>query len=97
MRLGSHEALDEAMTKWLQEARSRDVRISGELLLSTAKQMAEKLGISDFKASRGWLDGWKTRKGIKLRAISGEAKSADVGAADALKTTILPGLLDFFM
>ena len=96
MRLGSHEDLDEAMVKWLQEARSRNVNISGELLLSTAKQMAEKLGISDFKASRGWLDGWKTRKGIKLRTISGEAKSADVGAADAWRTTILPGLLEEF-
>ena len=92
MRLGSHEDLDSAMATWLREVRSRDVRISGELLMATAKEMAEKLGISDFKASRGWLDGWKTRNGIKLRNISGEAKSADVSSADAWRATILPDL-----
>ena len=58
MRLGNHQDLDAAMVTWLREARSRDVRISGDLLASTAQQMAEKLGIPDFKATRGWLEGW---------------------------------------
>ena len=80
----------------MREQRSRDVRISDELLSSTAAQMAEKLGIPDFGASKGWRDGWKKRKGVRLRNISGEAKSADVEAADAWKTTILPGLLEEF-
>ena len=94
MRLGCHEDLDAAMVTWLRDARSRDVRISGELLMATAQQMGEKLGISDFKGSKGWLDGCKARNGIKLRTISGEAKSADVGSADAWRTTILPDLLE---
>ena len=94
MRLGNFENLDAAMVSWLREVRSRDVRISGDLLASTAVKMAEELGITDFKGSRGWLEGWKTRNGIKLRTISGEAKTADAAAADVWRTTILPGLLE---
>ena len=36
-------------------------------------EIAQLMGLSDFKASNGWLDRWKTRHNIKSRVISGES------------------------
>ena len=33
------------------------------------------LGITDFKASNGWVDRWKTGNNVTFKKASGEAKS----------------------
>ena len=35
------------------------------MLIEKAKEIAKRLGISDFKGSRGWFDKWKLRYNIK--------------------------------
>ena len=45
----------------------------GPELTEKAKEIAEKLGKSDFKGSRGWLDKWKKRYNIKQLRICGES------------------------
>ena len=45
----------------------------GPQLCEKAKVIAEHLGISNFKASNGWLDRWKRRYNVKKVKINGEA------------------------
>ena len=44
---------------------------------------ANKNEILNFKASRGWLSGFKTRFGIVFQKFHGEAASADVSSIDS--------------
>lgn len=43
------------------------------MLIEKAKEIAERLGISDFKGSQGWLDKWKLRYNIKQVKVCGES------------------------
>ena len=43
--------------------------------MEKAKEIAEKLGKPNFKASRGWLHKWKKRFNVKQLKICGESGS----------------------
>ncbi|GBN84925.1 Tigger transposable element-derived protein 6 [Araneus ventricosus] len=53
------------------DARSRNLRISEPILQS--KDIAEKLGKTDFHASNGWLECFRKRHGISFKAVCSEA------------------------
>ena len=40
------------------------------------KELAQKLGLTDFQKNRGWIDRFELRLGIGMKIISGEAASA---------------------
>ena len=61
---------------WYRVACSKSIYPSGPQLIEKGKEIAEKLGKSAFKGSRGWLEKWKKRYNVKQVKISGE--SADV-------------------
>ena len=52
----------------------RDLCLSlhGPMLQEEALIIARSLGINDFKASHGWLQGFKDRNNIKQLVVSGE-------------------------
>ena len=56
-------------------ARSNSIPVSGRSLQEKATDFAKMLGITDFKASNGWVDGWKARNNVTFKIVSGEAKS----------------------
>ena len=56
-----YEDVDEALLKWFHVARDQKVPVSGPLLLSKAKEFAEKLGNHSFQGSVGWLAHFKKR------------------------------------
>ena len=85
--------LVEAVDIWLREKRSKNVHISGTLLQETARDLAAKMGIEDFKGGNGWLSGFKERKGLSLRTIQGEAKSVNMDSVESWKSTVLADLL----
>ena len=93
MKTSRWEDLDEAVDIWLREKRSKNVHISGTLLQETARDLAAKMGIEDFKGGNGWLSGFKERKGLSLRTIQGEAKSVNMDSVESWKSTVLADLL----
>ena len=72
-RTGTHADVEEALVSWMTHARQRDVRITGTVLKSRAKDFAEELGFHSFLASEGWLSRFRVRHQIQYRNISGEA------------------------
>lgn len=50
--------------EWFVKAKSQNIAISGPILKATAKEIAVKLGLSDFSASDGWLHGERNTKSL---------------------------------
>ena len=78
MRPSRWKDVEEADDIWLREKRSKNVHISGTLLQETARDLAAKMGIEDFKGGNGWLHGFKKRKGLSLRTLQREAREGKV-------------------
>lgn len=81
-RISSFEEVENATLKWFTMVRDANLPASGPVLLSKAEEFASKLGISDFKASTGWLDRFKDRNGITFKKVCGEARSIDTESSD---------------
>lgn len=77
------ELLDSALWMWFSQERRKGTPISGPILKEKAIILHKKLEVgSEFKASEGWIDRWKTRHGIRFISICGEKLSADAEAAN---------------
>jgi hypothetical protein len=92
-RTGKAEDVEEALLRWFSQARSRQVPVSGPMLMEKANCLAEGLGLSDLKATVGWLERWKERKGIKFKKQHGEKQDADDWGAERWVTEVLPGII----
>lgn len=73
LKLSTYTDVDKAVFTWFLDTRARNVPISGAILQQKAKDFACILGHDDFKASNGWLQGFKSRHGVVGRVISGES------------------------
>ena len=56
---GVHPQLEHCLLEWFFNRRSEGVSISGPLLQEKARSFAIKLGVSNFRASDGWLTRFK--------------------------------------
>ena len=72
-RASEFSDVNESLYEWYTLAISKNIYPGGPELSEKAKQIAERLGKSHFKASRGWLDKWKKRYNIKQLKICGES------------------------
>jgi hypothetical protein len=71
---------DEALYLWFRAQESRDLTITDELLVEQAKiygTKAEPRVLATFSYSKGWIDKFKKRKGIRSYKLHGEANDAD--------------------
>ena len=75
-RKNGYEGIDDLLLEWLLNCREKNLPISGPMLQESALEIANKLGISDFKASNGWLQKFRTRHNIVFRKLNGEASDA---------------------
>lgn len=94
LKKSTYADVDKAVFTWFLDTRARNVPISGAILQQKAKDFACILGHDDFKASNGWLQGFKSRHGVVGRVISGESASADSDASASWVAEKLPGILD---
>jgi hypothetical protein len=92
MRSAGFDGVNLAVLRWFEMAGSRNMCVTGWQLQSKAREMAARLGLSDFKGSNGWLQKFKSRFGIVFRRIGGELGSVDMETVDNWKSR-LPDVL----
>ncbi|KAF2890091.1 hypothetical protein ILUMI_16082 [Ignelater luminosus] len=67
---------------WFCQERRKGTPISEPIIKEKAVALHKKVEAgSEFAASEGWIDRWKTRHGVRFVSISGEKLSADAEAA----------------
>lgn len=85
--------IDKLCYEWFVKARNKGIPLSGTLIRSKAKEIAEKLNYVDFSASSGWLERFKKRHNITFRAISGEAANVNQDVVKSF-TEKVPSLIE---
>ncbi|UYV72296.1 hypothetical protein LAZ67_9002504 [Cordylochernes scorpioides] len=70
------------------QARYKKIPVSGHLIRSKAEQFATEMGKTDFKASSGWLDGFKERNKISFKTICGESGAVNLQVAEQWKNNL---------
>lgn len=60
-----YESLDREMALWYNIQCENNVKVSGSIIKAKAEEIAKQLGITEFKASEGWLGKFKKRHHIK--------------------------------
>lgn len=75
--------MNEALYNWYTLACSKNIYPSGPQLCEKAREIAEQLSVSNFKASNGRLDRWKKRHNIRQVKVSGESGEVSGVTVDA--------------
>uniref|UniRef100_A0A914WZ70 HTH CENPB-type domain-containing protein n=1 Tax=Plectus sambesii TaxID=2011161 RepID=A0A914WZ70_9BILA len=87
--------LNEAVLKWIEEARGNRQRVSRRLIKLQAKKIAselvkeEKMVEGAFVASNGWLDKFMERNGFSLRRVTTQCQKTPA--------VLAPSLVNFVM
>lgn len=66
--------VEQALLKWFETHRSKNIPLSGVLLKEKAMDFAHLLNVTGFNASTGWLDKFKARNKIVFRTLHGQAR-----------------------
>jgi len=74
--------VDEAVTLWFSEARSRNINLDGSIIKAKAVDFAKSLDKSEFKASNGWFNRWKDRNDIIFQNLCDESASVNLESAE---------------
>ncbi|KAH7961811.1 hypothetical protein HPB52_012244 [Rhipicephalus sanguineus] len=71
--------LDDTLLTWFKQACAAGINFDGSILHEKAMEIANRLGITDFTVSNGWIDHFRKRHGIayktpsKSSSLKGEA------------------------
>ncbi|XP_012554215.1 tigger transposable element-derived protein 4-like [Hydra vulgaris] len=93
MRKGSFANLDQAIFKWLLIVCSRDVTVSALILEIKAMEFAERMNVTNFHASDGWLDSCKKQYNISFKTVSGETNACTSEVVVPWEEITLPTIL----
>ena len=80
--------LEKALFIWLQKKQASALPVSGDMLKAKVIDFT-----ADFKASSGWLQGFKDLHGIAGRSIYGESKVVDDITVQHWNEEVLRGIL----
>ena len=64
------------------------VPITGPVIMAKGMEIAEQMGLRDFKASNGWISRFVVRYQLQMVVLHGEAADVDVAVAES-KMTVL--------
>ncbi|RWS21894.1 uncharacterized protein B4U80_11748 [Leptotrombidium deliense] len=94
IRKSNAASVNELMEQFIEAARINKWEITGPKLKQRAREIAQQMGLNDFKASNGWLDSFKKRCAIELGANAEKRrkmkKAAEAAKANGGNTTHLP-------
>lgn len=94
-RVTNLNLMDEKIYTWFCAAREKQIPMSGPILQEKANDVAKDVGLTDFKASNGWLEKWKKRHNIKQFNVSGESADVNPATVDSWKEVLRELLTDF--
>ena len=83
-----NEEVNNLVWEWFVDAKSQNLPVSGPLIQSQAKIIAEKLGNYTFKASNGWLESFRKRNNIVGSEVRDELKGINQECIDEWKKKI---------
>lgn len=69
--------VDAALIKWFRQCRNANVPVNITLLMQKAEEFGASLGDKEFKCSRGWIDRFKQRYGIKFEKMNESVDSKE--------------------
>lgn len=92
------EEMEKSLTVWIEDQHQKNIPLSLSVIQGKASSLFEDwkkklgedttdVGLSNFKASRGWFDRYKSRAGLHNIKLTGESASADKEAADKFVRT----------
>ncbi|CAI6367554.1 unnamed protein product [Macrosiphum euphorbiae] len=84
----ANEEINNLTWEWFVSARAKNIPISGPIIQTKARQIAEQMSVTEFKASNGWLESLKNRHNIVWHQICGESNSVDVKNVDEWKVKV---------
>lgn len=73
LKTANDPAMETVLYKWFLKQRQKNFHVSGEMIRQKARSVSTN---SNFTASDGWLQRFKTRYGIRLLKMSGEKLSS---------------------
>ncbi|VVC38403.1 Hypothetical protein CINCED_3A007896 [Cinara cedri] len=77
--------VDECVYKWFKQTRDKEIPLSGLLIREKAEEFALKLEKHNFKATNGWLNGFKERNGIRFKTKNNSQIDCDLKICDIKK------------
>ena len=80
--------VNELTFEWFKHAKAKNVPISGPIICEKAISVAEKLEITDFKASIGWHNSFKLRNNITYLKVCGESADVNCVLVDDFKSRV---------
>lgn len=87
--------VDQCVLKWFKQARDKNIPLSGTLVRAKAEEFGASLGKNNFKASTGWLDGFKERNEVSFKAVCGESGAVDMDVANDWKDLCVQMIDDY--
>lgn len=81
-RVPKFDEIDTMTYNWLGQVLAKKLPISGIMIQEKAKEFAETLNETEFKASNGWLEKFKSRHRLVFANICGESGDVPTQAID---------------
>ena len=82
IRPSLYDAMEQNLLAWFIERRTLGDFISNAVLVQKARELKDSMELpSDFKVSKGWLDGFKKRHNVCLEKVYGKSRSVDEDSA----------------
>lgn len=63
---------EDLLIRWIQDANTRSISLTGALIQERARLFAEDLGMTEFKGSNGWLEKFLKRNNLACKTMCGE-------------------------
>ena len=74
--------MDKALSEWFRKVRNANIPVTSPFLQEKARYFAAQLGCENFKASNGFLDRFKERRGITSQNVCDEEKCIDTDTVE---------------
>lgn len=72
MKKTGNEEINRLVYEFFSNCSGRHINITGPMIQEKALQIAQELGVENFKASNGWLESFKKRHNIHATKMSGK-------------------------